>query len=92
MLQSQNEIDTFETSDTFIATSLFYYGIKLLDVQIQSNGRGVFIFEAPGNGLVDYIRAGKMAGNFRNWFSAHKVLKGKLRDKKKEAGLWRTAD
>lgn len=87
MIQQSKQTD-FRTSDTFLATSLYHYGINLRDVEL-SDGRGVFIFDAPDNGLVEFIRAGKMTTNVSNWFGAYKVLMRRLGDKKREAGVWR---
>jgi len=87
-MNQQNQQTDFRTSDAFLATSLYHYGIELCDVEIE-NGRGVFVFKAPNNGLIDFISAGKMVTNVANWFGAYKVLMRRLGDKKREAGLWR---
>jgi len=87
-MTQQNQQTDFRTPDAFLAASLFHYGIELRDVEIE-NGRGVFVFNAPNNGLVEFILAGKMVTNVSNWFGAYKVLMRRLGDKKRKAGVWR---
>ena len=49
----------FRTTDTPLAAFLYTVGIKLLDIEIQDNGRGAFLFEQPPNNIVDEYRTGK---------------------------------
>ena len=49
----------FRTTDTPLAAYLYTKDIRLLDIEIQDNGRGAFLFERPPNGMVDEYRTGK---------------------------------
>ena len=49
----------FRTTDTPLAAYLYTKDIKLLDIEIQDNGRGAFLFEQPPSSMVDEYRTGK---------------------------------
>ena len=80
------DTDIFRTTDTPLAAFLHTVGIKLLDIEVQENGRGAFLFEQPPDSLVDNYRTGKAECSALLFHKSYRYLVRQIAIKKEKKG------
>jgi predicted RNA-binding protein YlxR (DUF448 family) len=68
---------TFETHDLYLAAALKIHGFKIIDLNRNGNGRGVFIFEDRPD-RTKYVRDyfnGELQGSLKSFSNAWSDLK-----------------